>query len=160
MPYGWHTEAAERSDHNWCRYGKFKTNIRNLFTKNISVQAVRDEVMSVLGGIRDITPFSSNTRFPNDQIWVDLDHPFVIDRFRIIMGAASYKDRQNEKARGVPEHVEVRLYSNIEDAKVAYYRAIQDLLTAHVGCSVETMHIYGFYVRVSFESESQLTWTE
>nr|UTQ79659.1 hypothetical protein 3 [Myzus persicae nege-like virus 1] len=160
--YGWTLEAALIDTHNWVSLKTYRMALKSITFKNIGVQANRDAVLQVLDGLGSpVTPFDVSKRFPDNEIWVDLDHPYINTHFRTIVAACSYKDRQNEKNREVSTpipSVENKLFSNLNDAIVAFGHAVSQLRQAHIGYAVEDQHIFGIYTQTSFEQQTGLIW--
>lgn len=64
-----------------------------------------------------------NTRFPNNAIYVDLDHSYVATRLRAMTTALSYEDRQNELYCGISTPipgVETKVLANLNDAILSF----------------------------------------
>lgn len=160
--YGWTLEATLLDTHSWCPLRKFRGELRSITFRNIAVQANRDAILMVLSSLAmNNPPFDSNNRFPDNQILVDLDHPYIAGHMRTILAACSFKDRQNEQNRGVSAPipaVEGKIFSNLNDAIVSYGHAITQLTSAHIGYAVEDQYIFGIYTQTSFESETGLIW--
>lgn len=102
------------------------------------------------------SPFTRTTRFPDEYIGVDMDHAYISSSVRTIVSALNA--RQIEKNREQPDTVDGRVMSNLEDAKVAYFHAAEELLSANAGTPVETMSIYGIYTQTSSEDTFELKW--
>ncbi|APT35497.1 ORF5 [Adelphocoris suturalis virus] len=158
MPYAWHNEALILQTHHWCLYNSFLNVIRRARYISFSVKAQREGVRNALENMQINLPFSVNNRFPDEAIYIDLDHSVPSRLLTQIMLALDFSDRQAEKGRVIPDSVEVRSYSNFEDAKVAYYQAVGNFIDLVGPMAVETAHIFGVYTRSSFEAEHSLNW--
>lgn len=135
MPYGWTTQAMEFEAHGWVSFRNFKATLRSMAFKNMAVQANRDAALEALDELAQPPPFDTNTRFPDNAIFVDLDHSYVATRLRAMTAALSYKDRQNELNRGVSTPipgVETKLLANLNDAILSFSYACNELRMNHV----------------------------
>lgn len=57
--------------------------------------------------------------------------------------ALDYSDRQAEKGRSHTDSVDVRSFSNLEDAKVAFYSSVDSLFDICGRFPIEDCHIFG-----------------
>lgn len=159
MPYGWHNEASLIATHHWLEFNSFKTVFRSFRFKQFSLKSHRDEMMVTLANLPVYLPFAIDKRFPDDGIFIDLDHSLVSRMIAQLTMALDFADRQTEKGRAVPDNIDTRIYSNMEDAKVSFYNVIRSLLDISGPVPVESAHVFGVYVRTSFEREFSLTWS-
>lgn len=159
MPYGWHNEANLLHSHHWVNYGHFVRLLQRYKFMSFSVKAKRTELLTALENMPSDPPFSIDTRFPDDAIYIDMDHSVPSKILMQLSMALDYADRQSEKGRGQPDNIETRAYSNFEDAKTAFYNSLRSLLDLVGPLPIESAHIFGIYVRVNFESEHSLQWT-
>lgn len=159
MPYGWQGEAELLQSHHWVDYSAFVRVLHRIRYAAFSVKASRDMVRNTLENMQVNLPFSVTSRFPDSAIYIDLDHSVPSRLITQLMLALDFSDRQTEKGRAVPDAVDTRSYSNFEDAKVAYYQAVGNLIDLVGPLKVEEAHIFGVYVRTSFESEHGLVWS-
>lgn len=67
----------------------------------MAVQANRDNALEFIDELAEPPPFDPNTRFPDETIYVDLNHSYVSSRLRAMIAALSFKDSQNEINRGI-----------------------------------------------------------
>lgn len=159
MPYGWHGEAALLQSHHWMAYSSFVSVLHRIRFMSFTVKASRDQIRNILENLAVNTPFSISTRFPDDAIYIDLDHSVPSRLITQIMLAIDLSDRQTEKGRPTADNISQREHSNFEDAKVAYYQAVGNLIDLVGPMKIETAHIFGVYTQGSFESEHGLIWT-
>jgi len=162
MPYGWTTQLLDFEAHGWVEIRTFKATLRSMAFKNMDVQANRDAALTSLEDMVCPPPFDEKTRFPDQAIFVDLDHSYNSTRLRALVAASSYKDRQNEMNEGISTPnpaVETRLNNNMSDALLAFSYACNEMRQAHGGYDIEDQHIFGIYTRASFEASISLVWT-
>lgn len=159
MPYGWHTEALMLSSHHWMEYTALMTVMNRFKCKQFTRKNIRDEMLTTLENLQIDLPFSPNDRFPEDKIYIDLNHSVPSRILMQLTSALDLSDRQQEKGRPGPDAVDVRSYSNLEDAKLAFYASVRAFLDLVGPLAIERAHIVGVYTRGSFESEHSLTWT-
>lgn len=158
MPYGWHNEALLLSDHQWVNWGTFLHILNSFKYKQYSVAANRDEMRNQLANLTTSAPFSDTTRFP-DSIYIDLNHSVPNNLMRQMLSALDFKDRQAEKGRAEPDALQTRMFSNLEDAKTAFYRALFQFVDIGGQYPIERMYIVGIFTRGSFERVYELVWT-
>lgn len=159
MPYGWTTEALLLSTHHWVEYAAFMRVIGSFKYKQFSVKAVRDSMLTTLANLEYDTPFAVDKRFPQNKLYIDLSHSVPLKILQQLTKALDYSDRQTEKGRSTTDQEKNRAYSNFEDAKVAFYTAVDQLIDLIGPFPIEAAHIYGIYTQTSFETEKQLVWT-
>lgn len=160
MPaYGWHNEALLLSTHHWLEYEAFIHIINGFKFKSFSVKASRDLMRTTLENLPRSLSFSTSTRFPVDAIFIDLHHSVPMRTLRTLTMALDYSDRQTEKARDRSYAIDSRNFSNMEDAKVAFYSAVDQLLDLVGPMPIEQAHVYGVYLQNTFEHEHNLAWT-
>lgn len=104
-------------------------------------------------------PFSSNQRFPDNDIHIDLHHSPPCQLMRQLTMKLDYSDRQTEKGRSVSDSIDIRTFSNFEDTKVAFYSSVDQLIDVCGRFAIEDCHIFGVYIQDSFEKQNQLTWS-
>lgn len=119
MPYGWHTEAEYLASEHWVSWGNFQRTMNMLRLKDFSIKAVRDEIRVSLQNLGFDPPFTKDSRFPEEGIYINLNHSVPHAHMRQLIQALSLSDRQTEKGRSQPDAPNIREYSNFEDAKVA-----------------------------------------
>lgn len=127
--------------------------------RSFSVKAVRDTIRTTLENLPMSAPFDTNTRFPEDKIYIDLNHSVPNAYIRQLMMALDYNDRQTEKGRPESDSINARQFSNMEDAKVAFYQSVYNLLDLCGPMMPEQAHVYGVYTRLTFEETFNLKWT-
>lgn len=159
MTYGWHNEAELLMTHHWMEYATFMAVLRSFKFKAYSVKANRDIMRTHLDNMQPAHPFSINDRFPDDAIYIDLTHSVPSRLLNQLAKSLDYADRQTEKGRAVPDGVEVRTFSNMEDSKVAFYESLEALLDLVGTKRIETCHVVGIYVRGTFEQVYNLIWS-
>uniref|UniRef100_A0AB38ZKE1 Capsid protein n=1 Tax=Suncus murinus ribovirus 2 TaxID=3139576 RepID=A0AB38ZKE1_9VIRU len=159
MPYGWTNQVSLAATHQWVEYSSFMNLIRSFRFKQFSLKSHRDEMMVALQNLQTNLPFSATTRFPDSLIYIDTNHSLVGKMLTQLSLALDYSDRQTEKARNVPDQIDMRQQSNMEDAKVSFYNTVRALLDITGSVPVENAHVFGVYIQLSFEREFNLTWT-
>lgn len=140
-------------------YLAFMTTLNMFRFKNFSVKANRDTMATTLANLQINVPFAKETRFPDEGIYIDLNHSVTIRLMALMMKALDYSDRQTEKGREVTNEEKNRSFSNFEDAKVCFYNTLNQILNLVGPLDIERVHIVGVYVQTSFESEDGLKWT-
>ncbi|APG77620.1 hypothetical protein [Hubei virga-like virus 11] len=158
MPYTWTTEALLLTTHHWVEYAAFMRIIGSFKFKQFSVKAVRDSMLTTLANLEYDTPFNVTTRFPEDKIYIDLSHSVPLKILQQLTKALDFSDRQTEKGRVTTDQEKNRTHSNFEDAKVAFYTAVDQLIDLIGPFPIEAAHVYGVYTRTSFEIEKGLVW--
>jgi len=159
MGYGWHTEAEYlRTDH-WINWGNFQRTMNMIRLKDFSVKAVRDEIRTTLQNMPIDPPFSKASRFPEEGIFINLNHSVPHSMVRQLIQSLSFSDRQTEKGRSQPDGTSTREFSNLEDAKVAFYHSVFKLCDLYAGKNPEHAHIVGIYTQSTFEYIHGLTWS-
>jgi hypothetical protein len=92
-----------------------------------SVKAQRGHMRTTLANMNKNASFSRTTRFPEDGVFIDMNHSVPLRLIRQLTAALDLSDRQTEKGRDTEKN-QTRAYSNFEDAKVAFYTAVDGLL--------------------------------
>lgn len=159
MPYGWHNQVSLAATHQWVEYMSFMNLLRSFRFRQFSLKAHRDEMMVALLNLQTNIPFSADTRFPENGIYIDLNHSLVARMLTQLSLALDFSDRQTEKGRNVPDSIDTRTSSNMEDAKVSFYNVVRSLLDLTGSVPVESAHVFGVYTRTSFEREYNLIWS-
>lgn len=158
--YGWSNEATLISYHHWLPYESFLNMICKFRFMSFSTKANRDIMKITLENLANSVPFSQNTRFPSGKIYIDLHHSVVSAHLRQLSLALDISDRQLEKERtdlgkgGISKHYQ----SSSEDAKVAFYSAMHNIVDLVGNLDIEHAHVVGVYITSSFESEYRLVW--
>nr|QHA33753.1 putative capsid protein [Atrato Virga-like virus 5]QHA33757.1 putative capsid protein [Atrato Virga-like virus 5] len=159
MTYGWTHECELLSSHQWISFRNFIHILNGFKFKAFTVKAQRDLMRSTLENLPIIPPFSASTRFPDNGVYFDLHHSVPARILRQLVMALDYSDRQTEKGRSHTDAVDIRAFSNIEDAKVAFYSAVDSLIDICGRFPIEDCHIFGVYIQSSFETVFDLKWT-
>lgn len=126
--------------------------------KSFSVKAVRDMMRTTLDNLPFDVPFSATSRFPTNEMYIDLSHSVPNAYLRQLIQALDLADRQIEKDRSMPPELQRRLYSNFEDAKVSFYQALYALIDLVGPLQPYQAYILGVYTQSSFEVEHELAW--
>lgn len=157
--YGWTHECELLASHHWLSYRNFLHVLNSFKYKAFSVKAHRELMRTTLENLPVSCPFSSSTRFPANEIYIDLHHSVPCRLMRQLIMSLDFSDRQTEKGRNVPDNIDVRVFSNFEDAKVAFYSCVDQLLDLCGRFAIEDCHIFGVYIQGSFENQNSLVWT-
>lgn len=157
--YGWTREVVELSAHHWIEYNSLMRTLNMMKFKSFSVKAVRDAMRVTLENLPMNIPFDVNNRFPDDAIYLDLNHSVPNNLMRQMVTALDLSDRDNEKGRHEPDAQRLRAYSNLEDAKVAFYQALYAFLDLLGSLPADSAYVVGAYTQLSFEKQFRLTWT-
>lgn len=158
MAYTWTAEANLLLTHQWVDYASFIKIISSFKYRSFSVKAMRDFMRTTLENFPCAIPFAIHKRFPESTIYIDLHHSVPLRILRQLTMALDFSDRQMEKGRNQADSIDARVYSNLEDAKVAFYSAVDQLLDLVGPLAIEDAHIFGVYIRSTFESEHTLGW--
>lgn len=158
--YGWSHECELLTTHHWLAFRNFMHVLNAFKYKPFSVKAQRDIMRTTLENLQVTCPFGDTERFPQNGIYIDLHHSVPSRLMRQLVMALDYSDRQTEKGRSVPDSIDIRSFSNFEDAKVAFYSSVDQLLDICGRFAIEDCHIFGVYIRGSFENQYDLTWTD
>lgn len=158
MPYGWHNEATILSYHHWMKYNAFLDIMDKFRFKSFTVKANRDIMRTTLENLASQVPFSVETRFPKDHIYIDLHHSVVSGLLRQLSLCLDISDRQVEKDRidKSDSAFTARTQSNMEDAKVAFYSVMHNIIDLIGTLTIEQAHIVGVYTQGSFEEVHRL----
>lgn len=160
MPkYGWTHECELLASHHWMPFRSFMHVINSCKYKSFSVKAQRELMRTTLENLPVTCPFDETIRFPDSHIYIDLHHSVPSRIMRQLTMAPDHSDRQTEKGRNVPDGIDIRAYSNFEDAKVAFYSSVDQLLDICGRFAIEDCHIFGIYIQLSFENQHDLVWT-
>nr|AUT77207.1 capsid [Culex pipiens-associated Tunisia virus]AUT77211.1 ORF4 capsid [Culex pipiens-associated Tunisia virus] len=157
--YGWTHECELLASHHWILFRNFLHIMNSFKYKSFSVKAQRDLMRTTLENLQISCPFSASIRFPDNEIYIDLHHSVPSRLMRQLTMALDFSDRQTEKGRSVPDSIDIRVFSNFEDAKVAFYSSIDQLLDIVGRFAIEDCHIVGVYIQSSFEKQYSLTWS-
>ncbi|CAI6360860.1 unnamed protein product [Macrosiphum euphorbiae] len=170
MPYEWTLVAEDFESHSWCELGPSRRAVRGIMTKNMTVQTDCDAILKFIDELPNKnSPFSVTERFPENKIYVDLNHYHNVNNLRLMtIAACTFKGLQNVKTlnhqngRGrnsAPTPlVEDRIYyKQVNDAIVSYSHAVHNLFAPHSIC-INDQHIFGIYTRASFEKQCSLVW--
>lgn len=158
--YGWTHEAELLQTHQWIKYSTWIRILTSFKFLPFSVKAQRDFIRTTLQNLAGDPPFSFETRFPDAGIYIDLSHSVPHNLVRNLILSLDVSDRQAEKERSETDHQKNRLLSNLEDARVAFYRNLYQLLDLGGSFAIEDLHSYGIYIRSSFEDKHLLKWTD
>lgn len=159
MPYGWTHEVQLLSTDHWIDFGVFKMVINGFRFRSFTVKAERDAMRNELRNLKFRVPFGVDSRFPESEIFINLNHSVPGRLIRNITMALDISDRQIEKDRPRHEAEDKRTMSNLEDAKVAFYNNVEGLCDLLGSRAVEYGHTLGIYTRITFEAETGLVWT-
>jgi len=115
------------------------------------------------------SPFSVTERFPENKIYVDLNHYHNVNNSRLMtIAACTFKGLQNVKTLNhqnghrrnsapTPLMEDRIYYKQVNDAIVSYSHAVHNLFAPHSNC-INDQHIFGIYTRASFEKQCSLVW--
>lgn len=158
MGYGWTHEVALLATDHWVEFAMFKQVINGFRFRSYTVKAERDAMRNELRNLKIRVPFGPDLRFPEADIYINLNHSVPGRLLRNMVMALDISDRQVEKERPRSDAEDKRTMSNLEDGKVAFYNCLEALTDLLGARSVEYGHTLGIYTRISFESETGLVW--
>lgn len=159
MGYGWTHEVAHLASDHWCEFGMFKQVINGFRFRSYNVKAERDAMRNELKNLKVRVPFGPTLQFPENEIYINLNHSIPGRLLRNLVLALDTSDRQIEKDRPRSDGEDKRAFSNLEDGKVAFYNAVEGLTDLLGGRQIEYGHTLGIYTRGTFEAETGLVWT-
>lgn len=128
--------------------------------KSYSVKAVREQIRTTIENLPFQTPFTATKRFPESQMYIDLNHSVPNNLLRQMIQALDLSDRSAEKDRKTSDRQSERAYSNFEDAKVAFYQSLYAFLDLVGPLQPYQAYVYGVYTQAAFETENELVWTD
>ncbi|MFX0618101.1 hypothetical protein ABEL47_22780 [Escherichia coli] len=137
----------------------FKMVINGFRFRSYTVKAERDAMRNELRNLKQHVPFAENSRFPENGIFINLNHSVPGRLIRNMTMALDVSDRQVEKDRPHETGTGKRVLSNLEDGKVAFYNSLEGLTDLLGSRAIEYGHTLGIYIQSTFESETGLTWT-
>lgn len=156
--YKWHTECIDLVAQHWMDYTDFLKLMNSFKFKAFSRKAVREQILTTLDNLESRPPFSPSKRFPEDSLYINLNHSVPSKYLERLASCLDSNDRQQEKGR--TDHVnDERAFSNMEDAKVCFYTTIRSILDMTGSLAVEDMHIFGIYTQTTFEAVNRLVWS-
>lgn len=159
MPYGWTHEVQLLATDHWMEFGMFKMVINGFRFRSYTVKAERDAMRNELRNLKFKVPFGVDLRFPEAEVFINLNHSVPGRLLRNIVMALDVSDRQIEKDRPRSDPEDKRILSNLEDGKVAFYNNLEGLCDLLGARAVEYGHTLGIYTRNTFESETGLVWS-
>lgn len=159
MGYGWTHEVELLSTDHWVSFNMFKQVINGFRFRSYTVKSERDAMRNELRNLKIKVPFGVDSRFPESEIHINLNHSVPGRLLRNMVLALDISDRQVEKDRPRSDAEDKRVMSNLEDGKVAFYNCLEGLCDLLGSRSIEYGHTLGIYTRLSFESETGLVWS-
>lgn len=155
MPYTDTFAVVEMESHGWVELKTFRSTLRSILYKILANQSsgifAAAAIVTMVKNAQS-APFDVDIRFPDESIYVDIDHSYVSSRLIAITKALNACRRrcQEEEREGdrCYYHYDVSEFQSLENAA-------KELISPKVSSDFlqkSDMINFGFYTRESFES--------
>jgi len=150
------TEARAMECEEWAEVCDFRKIVRMLKYTNFSIQSMRDSALSAMAAMKVEAPFSYQTRFPSDVLFVNITCGAYSGIIRQIVESLNFKEREKEvqnrinPSKADPEHPGGRVFS-FDDALHSYHKGVEQL--NRLLCQREEI-----YSRETFERKYGIKW--
>lgn len=152
---GWNMSHHILSKQPFVTYDHFCEFVANFHYVNFHNKENRDHVRQTWMALPDPTPFSKETRFPKDEIYVHLFNPNIMVCMNNIMHSLDIPPVTIVK--GLVYNASSR-DDTLRNARKAYNLAFDDLASFCGMIDVAKMAEYGIYCQETFEACFGLIW--